>query len=146
VGRPIRTGADMAAHARERDAILDKHIRLMLGFSTTKILTWWRGRPGFPIQSGNLQHSVGVDRRIAASKQTIGWLPPQGDAIDVEALVRRRARGYSIVLGAGMEYAKDVADRMGLYVDEVLLYARFTFQENFPKAVENARRELEARG
>ncbi len=138
----IRSWAQYVFHARERQIVIDRNIYAALAIATRQTLTYWRGLEGFPIQTGNLQHSVGVNRRISASRQRLSSLPASGDAVNVAELVKKRAAGYTILLPVGMEYARHLEPR--LQVDNVLSFARVHLEQNFQKGMANAVRELAA--
>ena len=108
----IRSAAEYLGYVKKRDKILFRWLQTGLEMALTEIISLIR--EWCPVQTGNLQASVGVNRRVAASTSSLGLAQTP-----LAQLVKRALKRFVALLPIGMSYAKDVDDRTGFATDVI---------------------------
>ena len=101
----IATAAEFSAHLDDvvRESLAAIREGLLFGLDATVNAI----QPLVPVQTGNLQSSVGVPESVSSSRETIVGLDSRRDY-----RMSQTAAETTAVLGIGMEYAGHVAERV----------------------------------
>lgn len=108
----IRSLREWNAYRKRRDATIFRALQTGLEIALSMIISLIRAVT--PVQTGNLQASVGVNRRVASARTKLGLR-----ATPMKLLVKKAARGFVALLPIGMEYAPDVDRRTGFATNTV---------------------------
>jgi hypothetical protein len=151
----ITSALKMGIHAKKRDRILDKWIRRSFQTSLIGFYADVRDEEGFPIDTANLIHSVGVPGPIPASKHPLAALPSSADAIGpltgkgvgkggAGKHIKKKGSGYTLTAHVGMVYARHVLDDGDSpFIQEPLARLGPVIKENFDLGIARAVDEME---
>ncbi len=152
----IKTARKYGIEAKKRDKILDTWLRRGFGLSLLQFYTDVRGMEGFPVQTANLIHSVGVPGPITSSRFPIASLPVSAESIGPLSgagvgsgggkHIRKKGAGYVLAVHVGMVYARHVLkDGDSPFIQEPLGRLGPKIKENFDDSVNRAVDELAGR-
>lgn len=147
-GVSFTTAAQYGRHSVHRASVFDAHIREAIGMALETLVVNVRSWDDFPVQTGNLRASVGVNRNVQPSRSPIGWLPQGADDINYKALVKQETSRWLAFFSIGMVYATHVLERppWDERLEAEIKAIKPVVEDGFKAAVRNAVAQLNREG